>query len=282
MINKRSGFKPRAINHFTLTGNPNKNAARTSFTIHESFDPTFQFRPFKLYQILTDDEQFAITGEKDSDSVFLSKPDKNNKYQWLFIDSDTGAIAFFHDLKNYMSIDIKEGTVYVKRSDVLLKGLFNFKGDGTITLKDHPKYCLCFTKPGQNKAEESEKPAENGEEKKSESFLSIVYETFMESFNKETEPQLEVVQLDVISKNKDKYINTWKYTELMDLRDLTNNMDTIKELEGIGNANDKQITLLKRKMENEQAMSEIEINYRDDKIKGYEEHWFISKFLKPK
>lgn len=273
MINKRSGFKPRAINHFTLTGNPNRNNARTSFTINESFDPTFQFRPFKLYHITTDDGQFAITGEKDSDAVFLSKPDKDNKFQWLFIDSDTGAIAFFHDLKNYMSIDVKEGTIYVKRSDILLKGLFNFKGDGTITLKDHPTYCLCFVKPGQNK------PAE---EKKSESFLTIVYETFIESFNKDTEPQLEVVKLDDVSKNKDKYSNTWKYVELMDLRDLTNNMDTIKELEGIGNANDKQITLLKRKMENEQAMSEIEINYRDDKIKGYEEHWFISKFLKPK
>lgn len=253
MINKRNGFKPRGINVFTVV--PHANV--------ETFDPTFQFRPFKLYQITTEDGKYAITGEKETNSVFLSTPNKNNKYQWLLIDSDTGAICFFTDLLNYMSIDMALGVVNVKRSDVLLKGLFNFKANNTITLKEHPKHCLAFT------LLQAEKP-------KAESFI----ESFIEFFNPATEPALEVVELAAVEANPGKYSNTWKYVELMDLRTLTDNADTIKELEAVGDANDKQILLLKRKVENANAMAGVEISYRDNKIKGYEDHWFIKHFLK--
>lgn len=249
IINKRNGFKPRSINALSY--------------VQETFDPTFQFRPFKLYQITTEDGSFAISGEKETNSVFLSKPDKNNKYQWLLIDADTGAICFFTDLLNYMSIDMTNGVVKVKRSDVLMHGLFNFKADNTITLKDYPKHCLGFTKL-----------------EKKEGFIERMV-SFLESFNASTEPVLEVIALETVAATPAKYVNKWKYVELMDLRDLTNNADTINELTKISDTNEKQITLMKRKLENANAMSDIEVQYRDDKIKGYEEHWFIKLFLKP-
>lgn len=267
-INKRMGFKPRGINAMTLT--------------QESFDATFQFRPFKLYQIVSEDDAYAITGEKESDSAFLSKPDKNNKFQWVFIDADTGAICFFNDLKNYMNIDMVNGIVKVKRSDILLHGTFNFKADNTITLKDYPKHYLGFTKIGTNtpaaKSDaNSESPAVG--EKKQESFISRFFGLF-ESFNASTEPELEAIPFEIYDKEPNKYSNKWKYVELMDLRDLTNNADTIKELEKIGDNDDKQITLLNRKIENAKAISELEIEYRQNKIDGYEDHWFIKHFLK--
>lgn len=266
---KRLGFKPSAMNSSHL---------RTT----ESFDPTFQFRPFKLYMITSMDEKYAITGEKDTDSVFMSKPDRNNKYQWVFIDSDTGAICFFHDLKNYMSIDIVDGTIKVRRSDILLNGLFNFKTDNTIILKQQPKFCLAF-KPIVEKKEEAPAtdpkaaPA-NGAPKK-EGFTFRLWNAFKEGFNTATEPILEVVSLDDVAKTPEVFSTKWKYVEIMDLRSLTDSADTIAELQSVGSSNNKQITALQRMIENNKEISDIEIQYRDSKIAGYEQNWFIRAFL---
>lgn len=230
MINKRRGFTRRAMADYNF--------------VREHFDPTFQFRPFKLYVITDDDGKFAITSEKDSDNVFLSKVDLKNKYQWVFVDSDTGAICFFYDLKSYFNIDIVEGTVKVKRSDILENGLFNFDSDGKIQLKSNANYYLGYKE--------------------------------LEHFNEETEPVLEAVRKDML----DEYKCVWKYVEVFDLRNLTDNADTIEELKTVNANGDKQIDALQKMIEKNKQLTDIEIEYRDNKIKGYEDNWFIRWFLK--
>lgn len=268
-INKRMGFKPNTIkNHFVRT--------------HETFDPNFQFRIFKLYMITTQDDKYAISGESGSNAVFLTKPDKNNKHQWVLIDGDTGTICFFYDLNAYMSIDLIDGVTTVKRSDVLLEGSFTFKTDGTIVMKNKPKYCLAFRniKPAAAENKATYIPTAVNGLPVNEGFFSSTWRAFKEGFNAATEPVLEAVALDTISKTPADFTNTFKFVELMDLRKLTDNADTITELEKIGNTNDKRITALQKMIETNKEISDIEIQYRDSKISGYEDHWFISTFLK--
>lgn len=267
MNSKRMGFKPTAVNN---------RHVRT----FESFDPTFQFRPFKLYMITSEDDKYAISSEKDSDAVFLSKPDKNNKYQWVLIDSDTGAICFFYDLKNYMSIDMIDGIIKVKRNDILLNGLFNFKQDNTIIVKSYPKYCLAFRRIATPAPAAAAAPADANGAPKKEGFTSRVWNAFKEGFNAATEPVLEAVATDAVAKEPTVFSSKWKYTEIMDLRSLTDSADTISELQTVGTNNNKQITALQRMIENNKTLSDIEIQYRDDKISGYESNWFIKAFLK--
>lgn len=270
MINKRKGFKPRAL-------------MNKCFNRQESFDPTFQFRPFKLYIITTEDESYAITGEDGSDSVFLDKPNKNNKYQWVLIDSDTGAICFFYDLKSYMSIDLVDGIVKVKRSDILKDGLFNFKADNTILLKSNPNFCLGFRKISQPKEDANTNTNTDAKttETKKESFFNKIHYYLSEKFNPSTQPVLEAIQLSEIKKTPSNFSNTWKYVEIVDLRNLADNADTINELTQINNNDNKQITALQKMIETNKQMNDIDIKYRDDTIKGYEQNWFIKMFLKP-
>lgn len=267
MHTKRMGFKPSAINNRHL---------RTT----ESFDPTFQFRPFKLYIITSEDGKYAISGEKDSDAVFLSKPDKNNKLQWVLIDSDTGAICFFYDLKSYMSINMVDGAIKVKRNDILLNGLFNFKTDNTIIMKTQPKFCLAFRYPVAPAAPAPAATPDPAAPEKKEGFASRCWNAFVEGFNAATEPVLEAVSLDDIAKTPTVFSNKWKYVEVMDLRSLTDSADTIAELQSVGSSSNKQITALQRMVENNKEISDIEIQYRDSKIDGYEDNWFIRAFLK--
>lgn len=237
MLDKRKGFTRRAMmNHFVK---------------RECFDPTFQFRPFKLYIITDIEGKYAISSERDSADVFLSTPDKKNKYQWVLIDSDTGAICFFYDLRSYMNIDLVDGVVNVKRSDVLKDGLFNFNSDNTIQLRANINYCLGFKKLGV------------GEKK--------------EGFDPKTQPALEAIRYDDVNED---YVNKWKYVEIYDLRDLVNNDETIAELKTVNASGSQQIDALQKMIENNKKLNEIEIAYRDAKIQGYEQNWFIKTFLK--
>ena len=253
MMNKRNGFTRRAMtNHYLKK---------------EGFDPTFQFRPFKLYIITDEEGSYAITSETESDDVFLSVPNVKNKHQWVLIDSDTGAICFFHDLKNYLSINLVDGIVKVKRSDILNNGLFNFNSDNTIQLRSNVNYCL-----GYQKVREEEAPKE--------SFFKTLFHDprhVMEFFDPKTEPPLEAVRYEDVG---DTYANKWKYVEVYDLRDLTDNADTIEELTTVNASDNQRIDALQKMIDNNAKLYEIETAYRDEKIKGYEDNWFIKWFLK--
>ena len=269
MMEKRKGFTRRAMMNHHLK--------------RENFDPIFQFRPFKLYIITDFEGKYAITSEKDSDDVFLSSPpSKDNKYQWVLLDTDTGAICFFYDLKSYMSINLVDGVVNVKRSDVLKDGLFNFNSDNTIQLKANTNYCLAYKKiTEESKTTDSAATgAETTTTEKKESFFRRLFSDprhSMEFFDPKTQPALEAVRYENID---DTYSNKWKYVEVHDLRTLTDNAETINELQTINSSGSEQISALQKLIENNKKMCEIETTYRDEKINGYEKNWFINLFLK--
>lgn len=270
------GFKPNALRQMV---------------IQESFDPNFKFKPFKLYMITTDDDKWAITTEQEQDVVYLAPPDPKNKYQWVLIDGDTGAIAWFSDLKSYMSFEEGKGIMPIKRTDVIGFGTFEFMINDRIRFKSKPQYYLCYRKDGPKGAADSgaaagaaeEKPADApAEEKKAEGFLSRLFESFVrgfEPFDANKDIILEAVHENDMKGDLLKFGTTWKYVEIMDLRTMTDNADTIEELTKVGNSNSAQITALQKIIENNKEISDIEIKYRDDKIKGYEENRFVRLFL---
>lgn len=280
---KRMGFRPGAYRNINV---------RTC----ESFDPNFKFKPFKLYIITSEDEKWAITTEQEKEDVYLAPPDKKNKFQWVLIDGDTGVICWFSDLQSYMNIKITQGIIAVKRSDMLTNGKFEFRIDNTIWFKDQKGYQLAFRKPGaaapgtKVEADKNAKPsnAEGKPPEKKEGFFTQMYEAFVagwdwyETFDANKDPVLEGVSEDTIKQNPGLYSTTWKYVEVMDLRTLTDNADTITELQKVGTSNSSQITALQKMLESEKEINQIELQYRDDKIKGYEENRFIRMFLSPK
>ena len=272
---KRLGLNPRAFRNVHL---------RTA----ESFDPNFKFKPFYLYSILTEDGNFAITTDLNGADVYLAKPDKDNKMQWVLIDGDTGVICFFSDLLSYMNIELKQGIIAVKRADTLTNGKFQFNIDNTIYFRDHKDYQLAYRKSKPADAAppaDGAAPAAGGEQPNgptpppTESFLYRLYESFMEGFDPKNDPVLEAVEISEVKKNPDLYSTKWQYKQLMDLRDTTNALDTIAEYEKKGAAESTQITKLKNSLETQKELSDIEIKYRDTKIKRYEENPFIKKFL---
>lgn len=261
----------------------------TYLRTQESFDPNFKFKPFYLYIITSEDEKWAITTDQDKDDVYLAPPDENNKYQWVLIDGDTGVICWFSDLKSYMNIKLQQGVIAVKRSDILENGVFEFKIDNTIWFKKQEGYQLGFRKPGalpagDAKPEEKKAAADAAgkPEEKKESFITRMYEAFMagwEAFDANKDPVLEGVAKDTVKNNPGMYIVHWKYRKIKDLRDLLNNADTIAELTKVGATRDSQVEALKKMLESEKEISKIEMDYRDAKIKGYEENRFIRMFL---
>lgn len=281
-MNKRAGFTTRFL--------------RRPHIVAEKFDIVFGTFPNRLY-ILTDiTGQYAITGEEESDYVIMKKVDKKNKYQWVLVDADTGTICFFTDLKNYMNINVVNGQINVKRSDILKNGTFTFNSDFTITLKNgYSDYCLAFKKQlGQttpkteNSTNEGDASADN--EEKKEGFFSRIFGNMfgsgqIEYFNEKTDIPLEVVKLKDIDLNT--YSNTWKFELVYDLRDLTDNADTIEELQKVNASGNTQVDALQKLVENNKKQYDTELGYKDnklkeytDKINKYESNWFVSTFLK--
>lgn len=285
-MNKRSGFTTRFL--------------RKPHIVNEKFDLVFGTFPNKLY-ILTDTTgQYAITGEEDSDYVIMKKVDKKNKYQWVLVDADTGTICFFTDLKNYMNINVVNGQINVKRSDILKNGTFTFNSDFTITLKNgYSDYCLAFKKPSAKKVnvdvdvnvegddgdvstEETQKPKEN--------FFNRLfglknYTSNIEYFDEKTDIPLEVVKLKDLDSSV--YSNTWKFELVYDLRDLIDNIDTINELQSANASGNAQVDALQKLIENNKKQYETELGYKDnklkeytDKVNKYESNWFVDWFLK--
>lgn len=305
-MNKRSGFTTRFLRR-------QRNAER--------FDMVFGTFPNRLYVLTDTTGQYAITGEEDSDYVVMKKVDKTNKYQWVLVDADTGTICFFTDLKNYMSITVIDAQINVKRSDILKNGTFTFNSDFTITLKDYPDYCLAFKKSGlqfsstaadsdteeattdATETEEITPPADAtgttggttsaaGATGTTEGFFSRrYYEHFTnrrwwrEHFDAAVDIPLEVVKVKGLDLNT--YSNVWKFELVYDLRELTDNADTIEELKSANSSGDTQIASLQKLVENNKKQFDTELEFKDakikeytDKINKYESNWFVSWFLK--
>lgn len=308
-MNKRSGFTTRFLRR-------QRNAER--------FDMVFGTFPNRLYVLTDTTGQYAITGEEDSDYVVMKKVDKTNKYQWVLVDADTGTICFFTDLKNYMSITVIDAQINVKRSDILKNGTFTFNSDFTITLKDYPDYCLAFKKSGlqlssaaaDSDTEEATTDATETEETTpaagadgttpaatagttggtatgtTEGFFSKrYYEHFTnrrwrrERFDAAVDIPLEVVKVKGLDLNT--YSNVWKFELVYDLRELTDNADTIEELKSANSSGDTQIASLQKLVENNKKQFDTELEFKDakikeytDKINKYESNWFVSWFLK--
>lgn len=258
-MNKRSGFATRFLRNPHITS--------------EKFDVVFGTFPNRLYVLTDSTGQYAITGEEDSDYVVMKTVNKKNKYQWVLVDADTGTICFFTDLKNYMNINIINGQINVKRSDILKNGTFTFNSDFTITLKNnYSDYCLAFKKPSV-----------------AEGFINkfLGGSLIREYFNADVDIPLEVVKTKDINLNE--YSNTWKFELVYDLRDLTDNADTIEELKNANASGDAQINALQQLIENNKKQFETEIGYKDaklkeytDKVNKYESNWFVNLFLKEK
>ena len=308
-MNKRSGFTTRFLRR-------QRNAER--------FDMVFGTFPNRLYVLTDTTGQYAITGEEDSDYVVMKKVDKANKYQWVLVDADTGTICFFTDLKNYMSITVIDAQINVKRSDILKNGTFTFNSDFTITLKDYPDYCLAFKKSGlqlssaavDSDTEEADTDATDASETEeitppadatgttggttsaagatgtTEGFFSRrYYEHFTnrrwrrERFDAAVDIPLEVVKVKGLDLNT--YSNVWKFELVYDLRELTDNADTIEELKSANSSGDTQIASLQKLVENNKKQFDTELEFKDakikeytDKINKYESNWFVSWFLK--
>lgn len=298
---KRRGFKPNIHNNPYLRPQM------------ERFSPEWQTRPYCIYMLVSRDGDYAITSETGVPEVFLDKPDKKNKGQWLFIDTDTGAIAFFYDMKNYFSIRIVEGNVQVTRDDIIQNGIFDFKGDFTIQLRNNPSYKLGYymkwkegtpqpgsdagtTQPataadaGTTQQEGTPQPQqESTPPPAKEGFFASMWrymkEGFMqESFNKDTAIMLEAINVTTneFKKNEHMYAMKWKAEKIYDLREMTDNADTIEELTKVGLNNDTQITALQKIIDSNKQITDIETKYRDGLVARYEQNWFIDMFLKPK
>lgn len=106
-----------------------------------------------------------------------------------------------------------------------------------------------------------------------------------ERFDAAVDIPLEVVKVKGLDLNT--YSNVWKFDLVYDLRELTDNADTIEELKSANSSGDTQIASLQQLVENNKKQFDTELEYKDakikeytDKINRYESNWFVSWFLK--
>lgn len=106
-----------------------------------------------------------------------------------------------------------------------------------------------------------------------------------ERFDAAVDIPLEVVKVKGLDLNT--YSNVWKFELVYDLRELTDNADTIEELKSANSSGDTQIESLQKLVENNKKQFDTELEYKDakikeytDKINKYESNWFVSWFLK--
>lgn len=271
-MNKRAGFKPFYLQH--------------SQRIRENFDTVYGTSPNKLYMLTDESGMYAITGD-DTEYIALKPKDKNNKYQWLLVDADSGVICFFTDLKNYMQIDVVEGIVHVKRGDILQNGAFTFNKDKTLSIKDgYTNYCLAFKKTPTESTPSTPSVEVTGASSAVEKFmryLPLIRETF--------DPQKDVL-LEVIDKNDPNISNysiKWNFELVQDLRELTDNIEVIKQLQEANASEEQRSETLQNLVDTNKTKYETQIGYKDSKIslyesiiRKYEDNWFVRWFLKKK
>lgn len=267
----------------------------------EHFNANLQFRPYELYLLTDETGKYAITYEDATNSVFLSPADDKNKNQWVFMDSDTGnngkggyggttgTIVFFNATGGYLSVDYKNDPILVTRNDNLIDTIFSYKGiNQEIVLRDKPDYCLAYKRiqstpaapstapPAQNPAPE---PEPSPTTTNPESYvIRSVRRALRERFNKETEPELILLNLKSSSINKGDYSYRWTWHRVVDLRDFIKNAEldaqNKKMLEESSNKADAQQKVIK----NLELQKKTDSDYYNSIIKGYEElpgiKWF--------
>lgn len=287
-MNKRAGFKPFYLQH--------------SQRIRENFDTVYGTSPNKLYMLTDESGMYAITGD-DSEYIALKPKDKNNKYQWLLVDADSGVICFFIDLRNYMQIDVVEGVVHVKRGDILQNGSFTFNEDKTLSIREgYTNYCLAFKKSdvsgsnvdsnnGTNEGSTAA-PTEGSMESQGvtsvvESFIRSVRRTLTlrEPFNPNVDILLEVV--DKNNPNISQYSTKWNFELVQDLRELTDNIEVIKTLQEANESEEQRSETLQNLIDTNKTKYDTQISLKDSKIslyesiiQKYEDNWFVRWFLK--
>lgn len=266
---------------------------------NEHFNANLQFRPYELYIVTDETGKYALTCEDGSNSIFLSTPDDKNKNQWVFMDSDTGnnrvgisggstgTIAFFNPTDGYLSIDFKGEVYYVTRDHSLLDTIFEYEGiNGMIKLRDKPNYVLAFKRVAE-KQSETILPEETNTQGTPEGspadaanaenyVIRSVKRAMRERFNKETEPQLEVVNKN--SMDKKIYSYRWTWHRVVDLREFIRNAEVDaqnkKMLEESSNKADAQQKVIK----NLELQRQTDNAYYNAIIKGYEDlpgiKWF--------
>ena len=220
---------------------------------YEMFNPNFQFRPYELYIITDADGKYALTYEDSSDTIFLSKPDDANKYQWVFIDSDTGdnssagPIVFFNATDGHLVVNTKVDEFTVTRGNTMTNSMWSYHGQSEeITLMKYPNYCLCFRKPG----------------------TATTPVSVTESFDPNTEPQLLVIKKDKLNNTEFSY--KWKWHKVVDLREYIKNAEFDAEnkklLDESSNRADAQNQIIK----NYQLRLATETKYFNGMMNGYQ------------
>lgn len=292
-MNKRAGFKPFYLQH--------------SQRIRENFDTVYGTSPNKLYMLTDESGMYAITGD-DSEYIALKPKDKNNKYQWLLVDADSGVICFFTDLRNYMQIDVVEGVVHVKRGDILQNGSFTFNKDKTLSIREgYTNYCLAFKKSDVSGTNEGTNGNSNGNSngnansgsngtptEGSNSAASVV-ESFIRSvrrslmFREAFDPNVDIL-LEVVDKNNpniSQYSTKWNFELVQDLRELTDNIEVIKALQEANESEEQRSETLQNLIDTNKTKYDTQISLKDSKIslyetiiQKYEDNWFVRWFLK--
>lgn len=222
----------------------------------ESFHTEFQFRPYHLYKIISSDDKWVLSIKKPNadgsedlnvylvpNDVSKLPSDFKEDRQYVFIDSDTGAISFFQSVMPYLNSRIAPEAVNVTHSDSLqYQSLYIFDNNGAIKCKDNNEY-----------------------------YLGV--QTIPDGA---TELCLQVMHKSLYDKAA---IKTWKYVLQFDCRDLYNEHITMLENSKINDTADKTIEELKNLNAAYLRRADIELNYRDEYIKKYESNWFVKTFM---
>ncbi len=220
----------------------------------ESFHTEFNFRPFNVYRIVSSDGKWVISiknAEKDGSEdkfVYVIPNDPNNipegfsiDKQYVFIDSDTGCIAFFNSVMPYLSAKILVESSKMTHYDCIEdQSTYMFDKSGAIQCKLNSNYYVA--------AQSVENP---------------------------------VNYLMVMPKNEyqDAAIKTWKYEFQFDCRQLHNEHLTMIENSEIRNTTNQTIDSLKKLNDAYLRRANVEIDYRDGIIKDYESNWFIKNLM---
>ena len=214
----------------------------------EAYNATFQFRPYKIYRILSKDEKYNITCTasdnntgvfiKENDGVYDEDYTANNEL--FYVDSDTGCISFFNTNLPYFTFMIETGKdVSVKRSDNIgPEALFRFMSDGSICCLNRQEYYLCANSTGARR-------------------LMVAHKENLKNYD----------------------IKYWTFKLMYDSRDLLEEHLTTKKYEELAQLNNDSIEVLRAKNIADLKKADAEITYRDNIIIGYENNWFFKALV---
>jgi hypothetical protein len=221
--------------------------------IKEKLDVVFAFRPWNVYNVKSKDGNYKMALRKSNDdatedlNVYVIPSDSTNTTEYptdkqlCFIDSDTGTIAFFDSQYPYIDGTVKLTGSEACHTDTLTNtsGLV-FEPDGTILMKTDQNYMLAAK--------------------------------FEEGAN--------VAQLQIVPKESEGMtVSEWQYEKVFDCRDLWNEQNIVQENSEINATTEQNVETLQKLLQAYLKRADTEITYRDNIIKGYENNWFINKYI---